>query len=171
MTPAERTLKDAVMTAIEEAVFAGMKPERVEEIILSLISTHAITERAFKSGHASRIEQNTVPPQTTTCGQCNTDCKIRTPQGWICECGKTQVFDQDYYRRNLSEQAKWYLRGNFPVYERPAVGHAAPEPKAMQELVRAGLAFFTNIFPVGNCWLLTDAGNQEKHNLTFRKGS
>lgn len=32
------------------------------------------------------------PPQTTTCGQCGTDCTIAHPACvWVCECGKTRI--------------------------------------------------------------------------------
>ena len=68
----------------------------------------------------------------------------------------------------LSNQAKWYLGGNYPVYLQPAVGHAKPEPKAMQELVDNGLAFFTKHPLLGDFWLLTQAGEQARHEMKTR---
>jgi hypothetical protein len=57
----------------------------------------------------------------------------------------------------LSNQALWYLAGNFPVYVKPAVGHAAPEPKAMQELVDAGICTLVKGIMGGDYWTLTQA--------------
>ena len=68
---------------------------------------------------------------------------------------------------NLSGQATWYLRGSFPVYERPCVGHASVEPKAMQELVDKGLAVFQKHPLLGNYWGLTAAGSTEKNLLEY----
>ena len=68
----------------------------------------------------------------------------------------------------LSNQAQWYFNGNFPVYRKPPVGHAAPEPKAMQELVDAGLVFFQDDFILGAAWFLTEEGCQEKYKNFLR---
>lgn len=58
---------------------------------------------------------------------------------------------------NLSEQAKWYLRGNWPIYpnEKPK-----PEPTAINELIKHGMVIETkNII---SYWNLTDFGRVEK---------
>jgi hypothetical protein len=67
----------------------------------------------------------------------------------------------------LSNQAQWYLRGNFPVYKRSTFGHAEVEPQAMQELVDKGLAFLMTHPLLGECWLLTKEGNMEKCYLEY----
>jgi len=56
----------------------------------------------------------------------------------------------------LSNQAKWYFYGSWPVFAKAPVGYKDPEPKAMQELVDAGLAE-----RVGKYWKLTAIGIQE----------
>ena len=146
MTTASNELKEAVMKAIENAIEANMTPEKVNEVILELVG-----------------QNPTKPPQTTTCGQCMTNCTVEKPYGWFCQCGKTQIVNEEYYFRYLSNQAKWYFNGNFPVYERPAIGHAKVEPTAMQELVNAGLCFFVQTHSLlGAMWGLTEKGKAEK---------
>lgn len=56
---------------------------------------------------------------------------------------------------DLSSQAKWYLRGPWPIYRHT---HADPEPKAMEELCDKGLAK-TKVNPLtGIYWTITVEG-------------
>jgi hypothetical protein len=153
----QRLLKEAIMTAIENAIESGMTPEDVEETILSLISGNG--GRPFAQDMADTKtsvpvpEHCSRPPQTTTCGQCNTDCTIPTPQGWICECGQTQIFSKEYLVRNLSPQAKKLLLGHFPV---------RGWNTAVQELESAGLVFQNSLM-----WFQTEAGLKERFRLEY----
>ena len=119
MTHKQENLKDAVMTAIENAVEAGLSADIIEETIKSLLSIN------------------------------------EAPKVVIGKDGLE-------FQKPLSSQAKWYLNGCWPVYVQPTVGNHRPEPKAMEELEKAGLAFFVADIFRGNHWALTDAGWKAK---------
>lgn len=59
----------------------------------------------------------------------------------------------------LSEQAKWYLRGEWPIYvnENPK-----PEPKALQELASKGIIIELKDLLKNKCWHLTEFGRGVK---------
>lgn len=68
----------------------------------------------------------------------------------------------------LSNQAKWYLSGQFPLYE-ILYGHSKPEPKAMQELVDQGLIVKCTDSITGNpYWSLTKLGWKIRSKLKER---
>lgn len=69
MTRAEQALKEAVMTAIESAVEADLKPERIEEIIKSLVSAEPIEQVQYSTEEQLRVLRsiyNEVKEQPTT---------------------------------------------------------------------------------------------------------
>lgn len=61
----------------------------------------------------------------------------------------------------LTNQAKWYLGGPFPVFEKPAVGYARVDPMAMQELVDKGLCEYRpSVAGLSAMWIRTEAGSR-----------
>jgi hypothetical protein len=174
LTAAELKLKEAVMQAIEEAVFAGVPPENVNEVLLFLVGAPT-SYPAWVKSMRPMPKHSTRPPQTTTCGQCNTDCVIPAPKGWICSCGQTTIVSKEYLANNLSGQARWYLGGSFPVYDRATPDPmrkgrpTRPEPTALNELVNAGLAFYEFIPGMGHAWLLSEPGKKKQQELKTGK--